>query len=92
MNSSLADGSAMIVHWISHCIHWIPAPQVTTYGVMKNIGYEYKVDTTDELFQQISDATRHVNNTAVLCKVTSSLVKWIRLCIQADSRHFEQLL
>jgi hypothetical protein len=59
---------------------------------MKNMGYVYKVDTADELFQKISDANRHVNNTAVLCKVICSLVKQTRLCIQADSKHFKQLL
>jgi hypothetical protein len=35
---------------------------------------------------------RHVNNAAVLCKFTCSLVEWTQLYIQADGGHFEQLL
>jgi len=46
----------------------------------------------DELFQQIFYAARQVDDTAVVCKVTLSTVEQVRMCIQADSGHFEHLL
>jgi len=56
---------------------------------MKNVTYEYKVDTRDELFQQISDAARHTDDAKVLYMVTLSTVKQVRIGIQAESNHFD---
>jgi hypothetical protein len=56
------------------------------HGVRMQSGHK-----KDELLQLISDAARHVNNATVLRKVTRSLVKRTRYCIQAYSEHFEQL-
>jgi hypothetical protein len=59
---------------------------------MKGMVYEPKVDTRDELLQQIFYALRHINNAAVLHTFTYFVVEWIKLHIQADGGHFEQLL
>ena len=48
-------------------------------------------NTREKLLQRIIRAPRSINNAAVLCKVTSSLVTPVRKCIQADGGHFEQL-
>jgi len=61
------------------------------WGYMKAMVYAHKVNTRKELLQQILSAARSINNAAVLCKVTSSLVTWVRKFIQADGRHFRQL-
>jgi hypothetical protein len=58
---------------------------------MKNMVYECKVDTR-ELLQQIVDAARNVKNATALCTVRHSLEARVRICIQADDSHFEQLL
>ena len=44
-----------------------------------------------ELLQQILSAAKSINNAAVLCKVTSSLVTQVRKCIQAGGGHFKIL-
>jgi len=53
--------------------------------------YEHKLSTSEELLQQILSAARSINNAALLCKVTSSLVTGVRKFIQADEGHFKQL-
>jgi hypothetical protein len=53
--------------------------------------YLREVDTRRELLQGDSDATRHVNNGAVLRKVTGPLARRTGLRIQADAGRFEQL-
>jgi hypothetical protein len=58
---------------------------------MKAMVYAHKVNMREVLLQQIVSAERNINNTAVLRKVTSSLVTQARKCIQADGGHFEQL-
>jgi len=57
---------------------------------MKDVVYEYKVNTRKELLQRILSAARSSNNAAALCKFTSSLVTEARKCIQADGEHFKQ--
>jgi len=57
---------------------------------MKAMVYAHKVNMREELLQRILSAARSINNTAVLNKVTSSLVTRVRKCIQADEGHFEQ--
>ena len=52
--------------------------------------YAHKVNTREELLQRIISIARSINNTAVLRKVTSSLVTRVRKRIQADGGHFEQ--
>jgi hypothetical protein len=59
---------------------------------MKAMVYAHKVNTREELLQQILSAARGVNGTAVLPKVTSSLVVQDRKCMQADGGHFKQLV
>ena len=59
-------------------------------GYMKAMVYAHKVNTREELLQQILSAARSINNAAVLHKVSSSLVTRVRKCIQADGGHFEQ--
>jgi hypothetical protein len=56
-----------------------------TYGVCTQ--GEHKRRTT----LAILSIARTINNAAVLCKVTSSLVTRVRKFIQADGGHFEQL-
>jgi len=56
---------------------------------MKALVYAHKVKKTEKLLQRILSAARSMNNAAVLCKVTSSLVTRVRKCIQADGGHFE---
>jgi uncharacterized protein YfaA (DUF2138 family) len=47
-------------------------------GHMKTMVYEHKVDTSDELQQQIFDAARQVNNTANMCKFMCILLRLAR--------------
>jgi hypothetical protein len=61
------------------------------WDYMKAMLYAHKVNTIEELLQRILSAARSINNAAVLRKVTSSLVKRVRKCIQADGGHIEQL-
>jgi len=51
----------------------------------------HKVNTREELLQQILSAARSINNAAMPLKFTSSLVTRVRKCIKADGGHFEQL-
>ena len=46
----------------------------------------------EELLQQILRSAKSINNAAMLCKVTSSLITQVRKCIQADGGHFETCL
>jgi len=46
----------------------------------------------EELLQRILSGARSINNAAVLHKVASYLVTQVRKRIQADGRHFEQLV
>jgi len=57
---------------------------------MKAMVYAHKVNIREELLQRILSAARSINNTAMLHRVTSSLVTRMRKCIQADGGHFEQ--
>jgi len=60
------------------------------WGYMKSMVYAHKVNTREELIQRLLSAARSINNTAVLRKVTSSLVIRVRKSTQADGGHFEQ--
>jgi len=60
------------------------------WSYMKAMVYAHKVNTREELLQQIPSATRNINNAAVLCKVASSVFTQVRKCIQADGGHLEQ--
>jgi len=57
---------------------------------MKAMVYAHKVNMREELLHRILSAARVINNAAVPCKVTSSLVIQVRKCIQADGGHFQQ--
>jgi hypothetical protein len=57
---------------------------------MKAMVYVHKVNMREEILQLILSAARSINNTAVLRKVTSSLITLVRKCIEADGGHFEQ--
>jgi len=50
----------------------------------------HKLNTREELLQRILSATRSINNSEVLRKVTRSLVTRVRKCIQADVGHVEK--
>jgi len=71
--------------------NWPPrSPDVSpldyhVWGYMKPMVYAHKVNTREELLQRILSTARSTNNTAVLFKVTSSLVTRVRNCIQADT-------
>ena len=52
----------------------------------------HKVNMREELLQRILIGARSINNPAVLRKATSYVVTQVRKCIQADGRHFEQLV
>jgi len=54
--------------------------------------YARKVNTREELLQQILSAAGSINNAAVLHKFTSSLVTRFRKGIQADGGHFEKMV
>jgi hypothetical protein len=60
------------------------------WGYMKAMAYAHKVNMREELLQRILSTARSINNTAVLCKVTSSLVTRVRKCMRAVGGHFEQ--
>ena len=60
------------------------------WGYMKAMVYARKVNTREELLQQILSAAGSINNAAVLRKVTSSLITRVRKRIQADGGHFKQ--
>jgi len=62
------------------------------WGYTKSMVYVCKVDTIYELLQRIFDAARRVRNAAFLRKVTISMVKWVRMCIQTEGDHFEYFL
>jgi hypothetical protein len=62
------------------------------WSYMRNMVYEHKVVTRDEVLQQIFDAAKYVNDATVLHKVTFSIIKQVRMDIQADGSHFEHLL
>jgi len=59
---------------------------------MKAMVYAHKVNTREELLQLVLGAVRSINDAAVLCNVTNSLVTRVRKCIQADGGHFEQFV
>jgi len=85
--------------WIGHGgeQNWPPQSLVLNpldycvWGYIKAIVYAHNVNTRGELLQQILSAARSINNAAVLCKVTSSLVTQVKKFIQADGGHFRQL-
>ena len=54
--------------------------------------YKVKVNTRDELLECILDDAKHINNIRVLLTDSHSILKWARLCIQAESGYFEHLL
>jgi len=58
---------------------------------MKAMVYAHKVNTREELLQQILITARSLNNAAVLHNVTSSLVTRDRKFIQRAGGHFKQL-
>jgi len=62
------------------------------WGYLKALVCAHKVNTREELLQRILSAARSINNAAVPCKVTSSVVTRDRKCMQADGGHFEQLV
>jgi hypothetical protein len=45
----------------------------------------------EELLWRFLNAAKHINNAAVVCKVTYSLVTWFRKCFQVDEGSSEQL-
>jgi hypothetical protein len=61
------------------------------WGYMKVMIYACKVNMRDKLLQQILYAARQINYAAVLHTDRSSLVTHVRICIQVDAGHFEQL-
>ena len=61
------------------------------WGYMKAMVYAHKVNTREELLQQILSAVRSINNAAVLHKTTSSLTTLVKKCIQGDRGHFKQV-
>jgi len=85
--------------WIDHgsAQNWPPqSPDLNpsdyhVWGYMRAMVYAHKVNTKEELLQQILSTVRSINNAAVLHKFTSPLVTHVRKCIQADGGHFEQL-
>jgi hypothetical protein len=62
------------------------------WGYMRAMMYVHKLNTREELLQQILSAARKIITAAVLRKFTSSLVTRFRKCIQADGGHFEQFV
>ena len=48
------------------------------WGYVKAMVYTHKVSTREELLQRILSTARSINNAAVLRRVTSSLVTWVR--------------
>ena len=84
--------------WIGHggalnWPQWSPDLDPLRFHVwvyMKAMVYACKVNMREELPQRILSAPRSINNAAVLCRVTSSLVTRVRKCVQADRGHFEQ--
>jgi len=52
----------------------------------------HKLNMGEELLQRILSGARSINNAAVLHNVASYLVTQVRKRIQADGRHFEQLV
>jgi hypothetical protein len=58
---------------------------------MKAMAYAHKVNTREELLQQILSAARSINSALLFCKLSSSLVTEVRKCVQTDGGHFEQL-
>jgi hypothetical protein len=87
-NSSIGRGGAQ---------NWSPrSPDLNpldyhAWGYMKAIVYAHKLNKGKELFQRNVRLARSINNAALLRKFTSSLVKRVRRCIQADGSQFEQL-
>jgi hypothetical protein len=91
MSKSLTNGSAMVVCTVGHHGHWmsvcLTSMCVVTWKTCVTARW-----TWDELLKQIFDVVRCVSGATVLSEVTLSIVEWVRLCIWADSGHFEQLL
>jgi hypothetical protein len=56
---------------------------------MKAMIYAHKFDIREALLQRVLSAARSINNAALLCKVTSSLVTRIGKCIYVDGGHFK---
>ena len=59
-------------------------------GLHESYGVCTKVEHERRTTPATSRAARNINNTAVLRKVTISLVTRVRKCIQADGGHLEQ--
>jgi hypothetical protein len=60
-------------------------------GLHENMVFECRVDRREELFHCIFNASRHMNY-PVLCRVTHSVIRRVRMYIQTDDGHFEHLL
>ena len=63
--------------------------RLTCVTLHERYGVANKVKTR-ELLQRILSAARSIDNSALLRKVTNSLVTRVRKCIPADRGHFEQ--
>jgi len=74
------------------CIYWDMLLNVQLQICHSTLKQVVQSVQREELLHWILSTARSINNAAVLCKVTSSLVIWVRKCIQADGGHFEQLV
>lgn len=63
------------------------------WGHMKSLAYKKKINSKEDLLQQIHEAAQVIkNNPAVLRKATQSVLHRARKCIVADGGHFEHQL
>ena len=85
------------IRWIGHgnAQNWPPWSLALNpldyhvWGYMKALVYAHQVNTANTTPAN-SQNCKSINNTAVLHRVTISLVTQVRKCIQADEGHFEQ--
>ena len=65
---------------------WVPC-----VGLHENYGICTQVEHERTTLSNSQRCKKHQNAATVLRKFTSSLVTWVRKCIQADGGHFEKL-
>lgn len=88
------------LEWIGKkgTIRWPPrSPDLTPldfflWGHIKNEVYKDQVNNVLELQQRISALVDNINNSDILPKLSSSILKRLRLCIEKNGSHIEQFL
>lgn len=87
--------------WIGRngSVKWPPrSPDLTpadffVWGWMKSIVYSKRINTQEELQNRITEAAETIRNTPnVMKRARKQWIRRVKLCIEQNGGHFEQLL